>query len=202
MPTRISAPFAIVNRGASLRAGRRSASLADVSKRAAKPTPEDKIAAARLKAAWLRVREERGLAQADAAHALGISQPAVSQYLEGKIPLGFDMLMRFSSYLGIDPNTIRQDLREQKHMPNALSSLQIHGDIVALKMAVNSLVHAMVSTIPGSAGPFVAHLERQAEAAKFWSDAGVIASVLNIAQPGHHIAATERRSRKPRGSGE
>lgn len=194
----ISAPFAFVKRGASLRARDTWANVPDMGKHSAKPTQADKAAAARLKAAWDRARVERGLTQSGAAKYLEISQPAVSQYLLGKIPLGFDMLMKFSDYIGCEAREIRRDLPEQKHLHNPVSVVQQQNDITALQLAIRSLVRAVVLNIPAAKGPFVTHLVDQAKELGFSPDAGLLADVLNIAEQAQHseVMAVPRQSRR------
>jgi transcriptional regulator with XRE-family HTH domain len=82
--------------------------------KASKPTKADRDAASRLRAVWDKRKAKLGLTQAKVADAMGISQPAVSQYLDGDIPLNFLALLHFCILLECDPSTIRDDLPEQK----------------------------------------------------------------------------------------
>lgn len=84
------------------------------STRRAKPTPQDVAAAARLKAAWHARARDLGLTQEKLADELGITQGAVSQYLNGRIPMNYRTLMAFSQALGIADTDIRSDLPEQR----------------------------------------------------------------------------------------
>lgn len=87
--------------------------------RRAKPTPEDVAAAMRLKEAWLQRAHDRGLTQTKMAEELGITQGAVSQYLNGRIPMNYRTLKAFTTALGIDDTVIRNDLAEQQfHAPS------------------------------------------------------------------------------------
>lgn len=81
--------------------------------RKSKPTAADVAAAKRLRAAW-DVREDRSLTQESMGVLLGSSQGAVSQYLNGKIPLNYRALLHFAKALGVDPLEIRDDLPEQQ----------------------------------------------------------------------------------------
>ncbi|MCI1144652.1 helix-turn-helix domain-containing protein [Stenotrophomonas maltophilia] len=83
--------------------------------RKAKPTPADIAAAARLKAAWADRARSLGITQEKLAHELGITQGAVSQYLNGKIPMNYRTLKVFAAALGIEDTDIRKDLPEQQY---------------------------------------------------------------------------------------
>lgn len=86
-----------------------------MNERKAKPTPEDRRAAAELKARW--VAAGRQPTQTEIGFALGITQGAVSQYLAGTIPMNYVTLALFCQQLGIaDPAEIRTDLPEQQLM--------------------------------------------------------------------------------------
>ena len=83
------------------------------SSRRAKPTPEDIAAAERLKSVWLLRARDRGITQDKMAEELGITQGAVSQYLNGRIPMNYRTLASFCKALGISDTDIRRDLPEQ-----------------------------------------------------------------------------------------
>ncbi|MBB3832521.1 phage repressor protein C with HTH and peptisase S24 domain [Xanthomonas arboricola] len=83
------------------------------SNRRAKPTPDDVKAASRLKSAWAARARERGITQDKMAEELGITQGAVSQYLNGRIPMNYRTLYAFCRALGISDAEIRTDLPEQ-----------------------------------------------------------------------------------------
>ncbi len=73
----------------------------------------------RLKEAWLQRAYDRGLTQTKMAEELGITQGAVSQYLNGRIPMNYRTLKAFTTALGIDDTDIRKDLVEQQfHVPS------------------------------------------------------------------------------------
>jgi len=79
---------------------------------AAKSLDENQRAdARRLKAAfkqWQRDQKAKKLpaSQEEAADTLGFNQSALSQYLNGYLPLGDEALLRFCVLLGVDPLTI------------------------------------------------------------------------------------------------
>ncbi|HDS1550639.1 TPA: helix-turn-helix transcriptional regulator [Stenotrophomonas maltophilia] len=99
--------------------------------RSAKPTPEDVAAAMRLKELWKHRASDLGLTQTKMAEELGITQGAVSQYLNGRIPLNYRTLMAFCQALGIDDTDVRTDLPEQQfNAPAAPSDDYI--DVLAL----------------------------------------------------------------------
>lgn len=82
-------------------------------------TNADEAAAISLKVEWQREAARRqllGLApltQSVVADIMDIGQSAVSQYLNGKIPLNYKAVMAFANAIGIDPERIRSDLPEQ-----------------------------------------------------------------------------------------
>jgi len=82
--------------------------------RQAKPTKADRAAAKKLLAYWDERKKARGLTQDKMADILGITQGAVSQYLHGKIPMGYLTLVGFTNALGLHPADIRTDLPEQR----------------------------------------------------------------------------------------
>ncbi|WP_313248960.1 XRE family transcriptional regulator [Stenotrophomonas acidaminiphila] len=82
--------------------------------RKAKPTPADVAAAQRLKREWTARARGLGVTQDTAAEELGITQGAVSQYLNGKIPMNYRTLLVFCRLLGISDTDIRTDLPEQQ----------------------------------------------------------------------------------------
>lgn len=83
--------------------------------RKAKPTPADVAAAVRLRATWAEKARSLGITQEKLAHELGITQGAVSQYLNGKIPMNYRTLKVFAAALGIEDTDIRNDLPEQQY---------------------------------------------------------------------------------------
>lgn len=80
--------------------------------RTSKPSPADIAAAQRLRDHWL----ERGSKppQAQLAAALGVTQGAISHYLNGRNKMSFKTLVLLCRELGIDPSAIRTDLPEQQ----------------------------------------------------------------------------------------
>lgn len=87
--------------------------------RKAKPTPADVAAATRLKAAWDAKARGLGITQEKLANELGITQGAISQYLNGKIPMNYRTLKVFAAALGIEDTEIRNDLPEQQYSSSA-----------------------------------------------------------------------------------
>lgn len=82
--------------------------------RKSKPTPADVAAAAKLKLEWQARARSLGLTQDQVADELGITQGAVSQYLNGKIPMNYRTLLVFCRLLGINDTDVRRDLPEQQ----------------------------------------------------------------------------------------
>lgn len=83
--------------------------------RKAKPTPADVAAATRLKAVWDEKARAIGITQEKLANELGITQGAISQYLNGKIPMNYRTLKVFAGALGVEDTEIRNDLPEQQY---------------------------------------------------------------------------------------
>lgn len=82
----------------------------------AKPTKADAAAAARLRRLWDARAKDLGLTQWKMSEVMDITQGAVSQYINGHIPLNFMAVMAFSRELRCDPLEIRSDLPEQRYM--------------------------------------------------------------------------------------
>lgn len=88
----------------------------------AKPTEADLVAASNLRTLWdaavaesIRDPNRKRITQEDVAEVLGgVSQSAISQYLNGLIPLNYAALHAFAKVIGCSPSDIRQDLREQR----------------------------------------------------------------------------------------
>lgn len=84
--------------------------------RKAQPTPADKAAAARIKQAWEArfkgelTQEELGARFRDIGETAGKSQGAISQYMNGKIPINTLAVLFFAHELKMDPREIRDDL--------------------------------------------------------------------------------------------
>ncbi|CAN5816522.1 hypothetical protein BH20PSE1_BH20PSE1_01370 [soil metagenome] len=80
-------------------------------------TQADKQAAANLRREWIKWQDARmrqGLgrkSQLEAAGDMGITQGAVSQYLNETMPLGTEAVLKFAQLLGVHPGEIRQDFR-------------------------------------------------------------------------------------------
>lgn len=103
--------------------------------RKAKPSAQDIAAAARLKAIWSERAKQRGLTQDKLAQELGITQGAISQYLNGRIPMNYRTLRAFTDALGIAETDIRSDLPEQQL--NAPSSpTEEYLEVLALPQSV------------------------------------------------------------------
>lgn len=111
----------------------------DNQSRRAKPTPADLRAAKKLREAWDARPKELKLTQEAMAARMGGSQPLVSQYLLGRIPLNFRALMQFSEALGIDPHSIRSDLPEQSMTGITSASQDRRPDFGKLSDAVTVL---------------------------------------------------------------
>jgi len=92
-------------------------------------TPEQKADARRLKAAfkaWQQYRKAQGLAyvQEVVTDGLGFGQSALSQYLNGYIPLNADALRKICTLIGVNPHSVSPkivevEIEKAKHwLPN------------------------------------------------------------------------------------
>lgn len=75
-------------------------------------TAEDRAAHIKLKSLWEVKRKPLGLTQENVMEALDMNQSAVSQYLNGKIPLRLAAALKFARVLKVKPTEIRPDLAE------------------------------------------------------------------------------------------
>lgn len=74
--------------------------------------------AKRLKQLFNEAKLARGFSQADAAYAMGYAgQSAVSQYLNGMIPLNLAALLRFADFLQVTPHEISPALSAALNSP-------------------------------------------------------------------------------------
>lgn len=74
-------------------------------------TPESKSAAVRLKSAFKSTKSQHGMNSEEAAARLDMTPGAFSQYLNGKIPMNMDFLLRFCAILpGINALDIYPEL--------------------------------------------------------------------------------------------
>lgn len=70
-------------------------------------TPAEKASTQRLRYIWDAKKKALGLTQEKAAHLLGWSaQGSVGQYLNGRIPLNTDAILKFADLLQVDPAEI------------------------------------------------------------------------------------------------
>ncbi len=119
-------------------------------------TNEDKKAAANLRREWFKwqhARRQEGVgkeSQLAAAIEMGMTQGAVSQYLNGTTPLGIEAVLKFAQLLGIHPTKIREDFRY-----GTAPGFQAHPDPEVL---------ALAETIQGLPPDSRAHLQAVADA--------------------------------------
>ena len=94
-------------------------------------TPRQKGIALNLKAIFERKKRELGLTQESAAKAMGWkTQGAVSNYLNGKIPLNTDAKLKFAKLLGVkvadfDPEFKHEIQIESANSSNSLGSIDV-----------------------------------------------------------------------------
>ena len=91
-------------------------SIAYMEKLAKQLSKTDATAAINLKRLWENAKAERPqLTQEAAALDMGMTQGAINQYLNGKIPLNVEVTLKFSKLLNVSPLAIRPDLGELLH---------------------------------------------------------------------------------------
>lgn len=73
-------------------------------------TNAERANAERLRALWNKKAKRLGLTQESAGDVLGMNQSAVSQYLNGRIPLGLEATLNFAALLRVDAREINPDL--------------------------------------------------------------------------------------------
>jgi transcriptional regulator with XRE-family HTH domain len=78
----------------------------------------DTLATQNLRAIWDRRKRELGITQVEAAKALGLTQGALSQYLNGTIKLAPPAIIKLARYLEVEPSEIDPDI--DSNMKNAL----------------------------------------------------------------------------------
>ena len=66
----------------------------------------DLASARRLKEIWQKRKSELGLTQMTASELLGFSQAAFWQYLNGRLALNIETILKFSYLLKIDPREV------------------------------------------------------------------------------------------------
>jgi plasmid maintenance system antidote protein VapI len=69
-------------------------------------TLHEKACAARVKSLWLAKKSRDGISQIAAGAALGITDSAFNQYINGRIPLNTDMTARMAVYFGVSARDI------------------------------------------------------------------------------------------------
>lgn len=79
----------------------------------------DREATVRLNAAWQawQARHPK-VTQAQAAPGMGITQSALSQYLQGKVPMRSEAAFKIARFLGVDPRELRPDLEQKLARPH------------------------------------------------------------------------------------
>jgi transcriptional regulator with XRE-family HTH domain len=95
-------------------------------------SPEQKAEADRLKArfkAWQRQLKADGesASQLDLAEQFGFGQSALSQYLNGTIPLNLRAVLKFAEKLGCAPEEISPIVVEETHKQVAIASKVLEG---------------------------------------------------------------------------
>ena len=128
-------------------------------------------------------RLKAGMTQEELALRAGFpGQSRIGNYENGGREPSFSDLEAIARALDVDQaRLVRGDVDE-----NGSKNEQ---DAEARSMIIRSLVHALVKSIPASAQVFSEHLEGQARKRRpspFSTRHGILAEVLNIAEPGRH----------------
>lgn len=89
----------------------------------AKMSPADQQAGARLRKIWDEKSKALGLTQEKAGDRMEMSQGAVSQYLNSKIPLNLSAAIQFARLLEVDPREFRTDLAGLNDQP---ANVKVH----------------------------------------------------------------------------
>ena len=66
-------------------------------------TPRKQSAALKAKALWLDKKAAEGLTQDDANLALGWSNSLFGQYINGRVPMGVEAIVKTAGFLGVKP---------------------------------------------------------------------------------------------------
>ncbi len=72
-------------------------------------TEQDLAAADNLRRIWYIKKRSLGLTLEKAGEDLGMSHSSLNQYINGKMPIGINFLLRIAEYLGVEPKEIRPD---------------------------------------------------------------------------------------------
>lgn len=102
-------------------------------------TAEELQVAQRAKSLWLEKKRSEGLTQEDANNALGWSQSAFGQYINGRIPFNLEALIKISGFLGVRP----ADLDPKIH------DLLVDDDAEAIKLGTADDMRAIIDDLSG-----------------------------------------------------
>lgn len=125
-------------------------------------TAEELEWAAKLKSEWLAMKQPLGLTQELAATKMDMTQGAVGQYLNGRIPLNDTAAMKFAKLLGVNVRRIKPPLAD---------------DIEGVSKRTASL-DSNVEDAPGQYGHRMAPVIS-------WVQAGEWSEAVDLHQPGH-----------------
>lgn len=149
----------------------------------AKPTAKDRATADLLSRMWETYRranpgpDGKPLKQAALIEGTGLSQSAVSQYLNGYLKFGYGAVLKFAKFFDVPPSSIRDDLDALPDAPARADSAQdpalgqLEHDIDAIQFALGAIVIAMARQRPDEAVELDAVL---AKAPAGFQDSGLI----------------------------
>lgn len=118
----------------------------------------------RLRALWTERKDELGLTQDNAAAALGITQGAVSHYLNALNAVGFEAMFQWAQLLRVHPYEIDPTFRER--LPTDLRRAVDHM-LVAVPGDPFSADNALSIMVPGEEpeAPVIPRIRNRSEAA-------------------------------------
>jgi transcriptional regulator with XRE-family HTH domain len=87
--------------------------------------PDELAAACNLKKLWGERKQSLHLTQTKAAQILGFQQSAVSQYLNGKISLNSQAVLKFAKVLQVNPAEIDPRLTEFMSQPEGVQRITV-----------------------------------------------------------------------------
>lgn len=112
-------------------------------KRRRELTPREKAAQQNLFRIWSNKKEELGLTQENAAEQMGFkTQGAVNQYLNGKIPLNTDAVLKFAMLLGVKAGEIDKDFGS---FENTRPSYNLKADRLDIHQEIDKLPAKLLS---------------------------------------------------------
>lgn len=149
----------------------------------AKPTAKDRATAELLSRMWESYRranpgaDGKPLKQAALIEGTGLSQSAVSQYLNGYLKFGYGAVLKFAKFFDVPPSSIRDDLDALPDAPRRAAPTtdpalhHLEQDIDAIQFVLGALAIALARQRPDEAADLASLL---AKAPASFQEAGLI----------------------------